>query len=289
MEKKQRHMIPNAEILQLEQRLWLVVRQIGLPTYDFNFRDWFQARSASELPQGVKAVARVGAIPDYADFYDECKKVGVSLINSPEEHLRASQLDCWYPMLSDLTPKSVCFKGRPTLEEIKAQFDWPVFMKGARQTSRHQRKLSIIENDNDFLEAMKCYADDPILGWQDVVCREFVPLRRLNDDEASAGEMPRRFEFRTFWWKGQLAGAGHYWWEGPPYKWTSNEQAAGLAVAREAARRVDVPFLVVDIAQMEAGRWIVIECNDGQESGYAGVSPLGLWRNIIDLEAGLTH
>jgi hypothetical protein len=45
-----------------------------------------------------------------------------------------------------------------------------------------------------------------------------------------------------------------------------------------------VPFLVVDIAQTETGQWIVIECNDGQESGYAGVSPFGLWQRIVDLE-----
>jgi hypothetical protein len=55
-------MIPNAEILQLEDRLWLVVMQIGLPIYDFTFRDWFHTQSASELPQGVNAVARLGAM-----------------------------------------------------------------------------------------------------------------------------------------------------------------------------------------------------------------------------------
>jgi len=46
----------------------------------------------------------------------------------------------------------------------------------------------------------------------------------------------------------------------------------------------DVLVLVVDVAQSIDGRWIVIECNDGQESGYAGVSPIGLWQNIIALE-----
>lgn len=43
-----------------------------------------------------------------------------------------------------------------------------MFMKGARQTSRHQRKLSLIENDQDFLAAMEIYSVDPILKWQDV-------------------------------------------------------------------------------------------------------------------------
>jgi len=42
-----------------------------------------------------------------------------------------------------------------------------------------------------------------------------------------------------------------------------------------------VPFLVVDVAITAKGRWIVIECNDAQESGYAGVSPLALWTSIL--------
>jgi hypothetical protein len=281
-------MIPNTEILRLEDTLWLMVRQVGVPIYDFNFRDWFHTHSPYNPPEKIEAVARVGAAADYDRFFSECKADGVSLINSPEEHLRASQLNVWYPPLEDLTPHSVCFQGRPSLKEVKAHFNWPVFMKGARQTSRHQRELSLIESDSDFLAAMACYAADPILGWQDVVCRKFVPLRPLADAEVDATKMPRRFEFRTFWWKGHLAGAGRYWWEGIAYDWTVSERTAGLEVAGEAARRVDVPFLVVDIAQTEAGHWIVIECNDGQESGFAGVSPFGLWQKIIDLEKAKT-
>ncbi|MDB4960416.1 MAG: hypothetical protein JWP01_415 [Myxococcales bacterium] len=54
-------------------------------------------------------------------------------------------------------------------------------------------------------------------------------------------------------------------------------------MASEATRRVNVPFLVVDLAQDAAGTWLVIECNDGQESGYAGVSAIGLWQTIIEI------
>lgn len=278
-------MIANAEILLLEDTLWLLVSQSGVSIYDFNFRDWFHTRAPYEPPKNIEAVGRVGAVANYDRFYSECKADGILLINSPEQYRRATQLDVWYPLLSDLTPQSVCFRGRPTLKAVKAQFDWPVFMKGARQTSRHQRKLSLIQTDEDFLAAMETYSVDPILKWQDVVCRKFVPLRGLadHDEEDDASKMPRRFEFRTFWWKGELAGAGRYWWEGPAYDWNENERTTGLSIAVEAARRIDVPFLVVDIAQTKAGEWIVIECNDGQESGYAGVSPFGLWQRIVEI------
>jgi hypothetical protein len=57
-----------------------------------------------------------------------------------------------------------------------------------------------------------------------------------------------------------------------------------VALAQEAVVRVNVRFLVVDVAQTEDGRWIVIECNDAQESGHAGVPPVAMWQNIIELE-----
>ncbi len=62
-----------------------------------------------------------------------------------------------------------------------------------------------------------------------------------------------------------------------------------MAIAYEVARRIDVPFLVVDVAQTIEGNWIAIECNDGQESGYAGIPPVGLWNNLIGVERGASY
>lgn len=277
-------MLDKKEIILLEETVWLLAESAGLPIYDFNFRQWFHCTSPYERPSNICAVARVGALKDYDRYYLECIEDGIALLHSPEEHLRASQLDKWHPLISDFTPRSVCFKAKPTLSDVKAYFSWPIFMKGARQTSRHQRKLSIIESDSAFCEAIEAFSRDPILSWQEVVCREFVSLRRLEDPDEDSTKLPRSFEFRTFWWKGKFAGAGRYWWEGKGYDWTENERIAALAMGEEAARKVAVPFLVVDLAQTADGRWIVIECNDGQESGYAGVSPIGLWQKIVDYE-----
>jgi len=40
--------------------------------------------------------------------------------------------------------------------------------------------------------------------------------------------------------------------------------------------------MVIDLAVTASGDWIVIECNNAMESGYACVSPLGLWQPILD-------
>ncbi len=57
-----------------------------------------------------------------------------------------------------------------------------------------------------------------------------------------------------------------------------------MGLAREVAMRIGVSFLVVDVAQTVEEKWIAIECNDGQEGGYAGVPPIALWNNLIDSE-----
>src|SRR5204863_2873805 len=124
---------------------------------------------------------------------------------------------------------------------------WPVFLKGTRQTSRHRRSTSIAAGPEELARALDAYAEDPILSWQGIVCRQFVPLRLV--EEVAGDRLPSAFEFRTFWWHGTLAGCGRYWWEGRPYSMNAAEAEQGLALAHEAARRLSVPFLVVDIAQ----------------------------------------
>ncbi len=274
--------LAHAELRHVEDVLWVLTAPAGLANYDFRFDSFFPSRRPWRPSEQVIAVARVGAISNYLAVYDSLKEIGIVLLHTPEEYRRASELPDWYPLLADLTPKSIWTPGRPDPDRIETELGWPIFMKGTRQTSFHRRSLSIIEGPEQMERILAEYASDPILRWQGIVCRELVPLRHVEEPEGD--RLPAAFEFRTFWWKGELVGCGRYWWEGQPYQMTEREAEAGLAVAREAARRVAVPFLVVDMAQTTAGRWLVIECNDGQESGYAGVSPLALWQRVIEIE-----
>ena len=68
--------------------------------------------------------------------------------------------------------------------------------------------------------------------------------------------------------------------------WVSAHESIGIADpdAGRLARRLRVPFLVVDFAKTADGRWIVIECNDGQESGYAAASPRAIWEAVLACE-----
>ncbi len=277
----------SLELLQLEDTLWVLQRQTRLPHYDFVFERYFDYKRAEWPDDLVSAVARVGAIQDYESFYRAKWEKGVNLIHTPEEHRLASELPYWYPLLQDLTPKSLWSSYPPLAEQVEAELGWPVFLRGVRQTGRHRRDLSRIEGPDEYDRALEAFREDPILHWQDIVVREHVDLQPArNPVPTTIG--PNR-EFRTFWWKGHLAGWGRYWWQGTPYLISREEKEQALRVAREAARRINIAFLAIDIAQRMDGTWIVVECNDGQESGYTGASAIGLWRRILDLEKSETR
>ncbi len=273
---------PGEELLLVDEALWLLRSETGLPAYDFPIDRFFPCRRPWQRPYEIEVVGKVGAFENYAARYDDLRRCGMRLVHTPEEHLRCSDLTRWYPLIEHMTPRSLWFDEAPEAVEVGRELGWPVFVKGARQTSRHRRSLSIIDGPDAFSAAMAAYRDDPILRWQRVVCREFIPLRAVEDP--APDRIPSSFEFRTFWWRRGLVGFGPYWWQGLRYSADEAEREAGLSVAREAASRLDVAFVVVDIALALDGRWIVIECNDGQESGHAGISPLGIWQKIIQVE-----
>ena len=266
------------DITLVDRQLFVVSQSVGVSVYDFNFELNFPCSHPYQIADGKPCVLRVGAIADYPAAYAEYLSMGLRLINSPEEHARASELEHWYPLIEDLTPRSVVFDELPPAEMVQQRFAWPVFIKGTRQTSKHNPDLSIARDREQYEVIARLYKEDPILHWQRPVVREFVALA------SAPGQVPGKIapsiEYRSFWWHGECVGWGRYWHQLAAYD--PGDVQAGLAVAAIAASRLEVPFLVVDFAKTMDGRWIVIECNDAQESGYAGVTPLLLWRRVLD-------
>ncbi|MEW6210234.1 MAG: ATP-grasp domain-containing protein [Acidobacteriota bacterium] len=274
--------IDKLDVFLLEDLIWVATAPVGLPSYDFSFSTYFACRHPWHRPEQITTVARFGVTTKYEELYNALLDFGIRLLHSPEQYLLASELPRWYPLLSDLTPRSVWFDQPLSASEIEGLFSWPIFIKGSRQTSRHQSSLAIVSSSDEYERVIEHFRNDPILHWQQIVCREYIALRPV--PAPVTDKIPPAFEFRTFWWRGQCVGTGPYWSAFSNYSWSDLEEEAALAVAGEAARLIGLPFLVVDVAQTINGDWIVIECNDAHESGYNGVSPIGLWQRVIDIE-----
>jgi ATP-grasp domain, R2K clade family 3 len=270
----------NLDLILVEDTVWVLVGKVDLPSYDFSLTQFFNCRHPWHRPDRVTAIGRFGAISNYDELYGQLAAEGIFLIHSPAQYLIASELPHWYPLLSTLTPKSLWFSEPPDFDRLEQEIGLPMFLKGSRQTSRHRAAFSIVRSAEDYHRAIEFYKNDPILHWQDLVCRKFIQLRSVPSTPTE--KIPPSFEFRSFWWRGHYVSGGQYW--STDYNWNRDEEIAGLKIARSAALLLDLPFVAIDIAQTIAGEWIVIECNDAQESGYGAISPFALWQNIIDVE-----
>lgn len=274
-------MLPRGtDFLLAEDALRVAAARTGSPAYDFDFRTLLASRTVPLGDQLGPVVMRIGPLADYESLCASLSELGGIPINTVAEHVRASELSAWYPHLRDLTPESWIYDGHPTAAAVLQDASLPLFVKGDRQTSRHRADRAVARTEAELESVLRLYRDDDILHWQQVVVRKLVQLRHVGG--TTPGGLPATFEFRTFWWKGEFVGAGPYWGSSSRFRWTDSERTAALKVAGQAASRLQVPFLVVDVAQDVNGRWLVIECNDAQESSYAGVNPLSLWRAILD-------
>jgi hypothetical protein len=269
------------DFLIIHDTIPIISKTIGVRVYDFNFRHYFPTQSLLSPPTKM-VVARIGAFPDYSVAYDSLLSAGIKLVHTLEQYQRCSLLPHWYPLILDLTPKSKVYESFPTVKEIENEFSWPVFVKGERQTSRHKKSLSIIENAAAFEDLRIHWKQNTMLHWQKMVCREYIPLQLV--EPSSGDRLPSSYEFRLFYWGQQLVSIGRYWYDASPYELSRQEKAQVEALGNEVAKRLSVCFLAVDIAKTVAGKWIVIEVNDGQESGYAANNPRLMWEQIIAIE-----
>jgi len=259
--------------------LWIVWKPIGFAQYDFAFEEQFPCTHPIFLEREITSIARLGSAQDYARRFREMGEWNIRLINSPEEYQRSSLLPCWYPLISEFTPRSVWFDRIPTVDQVTAAFEFPIFIKGERQTNQHSRSQSIIETREDLCRLLEEWSSETILWWQRLVCREFVRLRPVAKDCGMA--IPKSYEFRTFWFRGELVGVGRYW-VSENYTITQRGLEQISEIGRVVAARLRVPFLVIDFAETCDGTWLVIECNDGQDSGYAGVTAREMWTKVIE-------
>ena len=165
-------------IVEIESSICIAYESTNVDIYDFDFRQFFQVKpiiSESKYP----VVLRIGAIVNYEELFNELKSLGIDLINNIEQHQKASLLPEWYPHIKDYTPKSKWYDQLPGTEAILENFDFPIFLKGERQTNKHKRSMSIATNLTELENILSYWKADDILGWQRLICREFVKLEKL--------------------------------------------------------------------------------------------------------------
>ncbi len=224
----------------------------------------------------------VGEIPSHERYLQveaRAKALGLPLLNSGPQHLLCTEFDLWYPALEDLTAKSAVVRSVEEVDAAVATLGLPLFVKGAVQSRKFSGfKACVGETVEEVrtivgkLLSMRRFSRDR------AVLRQLLPLRRTGRE---IEKFPLSREFRLFLFDAEVVGEGYYWaYEDPfgPLEPLLREQLHGLA--KEAARRLSVPYLAVDIAQQEDLTFVLIEVGDPQFSGLSHIPPGTLWSSL---------
>lgn len=234
------------------------------------------------IPSNSLVILRYSALPYNAELEEDIKALGSQLINSHTEHVYVADLRNWYYCLVDYTPRTWFY-----LDQIPEE--GPFVLKGATNSKKHQwSDCMYAESKQRTIEVYTNLRGDGCIGHQAIYIREYVPLKKLCDP-ISSGAAPISEEYRFFVLDGEVLAKGFYW---SNYKDDIKEEINPDLVPENFLQQVIakvarfIRFFVIDIARTADDHWIVIELNDGQQSGLSDIDPDNLYKKLRDaLEA----
>lgn len=212
----------------------------------------------------VIIVGRYSVLPYYRELEVDLALNGCKLINSYKEHRWIANFE-YYDLLKEHT--------FPTWTDDsfhKCLHDGPFVLKGRTNSRKHQWNTHMFaKNKKAALELSSELYNDPMLGEQGILYRQYVPLETF---EESINGLNFTNEWRFFFLRDKLLTAGYYWSSADKAEeYNQSIPKDGIEYAKNIANMVQyhVPFFVLDIAKTEKGDWIVVELNDGQMSGLS--------------------
>jgi ATP-grasp domain, R2K clade family 3 len=218
-------------------------------------------------------------------YYKELCQVASTPLNSYDDYLWSFEFPNWYAAFTEHeTPTSVIYTADEVvnlgLEEIAKQisscFDnQPLIIKDWLKSRKHEwADACFIKNASDTTEAIRVMSNFFRLQGREfyggLVCREYLPLKKLGKHPIS--KIPLPIEFRTFFLHQKPLLTSMYWNNDVAYP--ANVEQPPQEWLEDIGSKLCSPFVALDIAQSEDGKWWVIEVNDGGCAGYpANVDP----------------
>lgn len=234
----------------------------------------------SKVPPNSLVIGRYSVLPFYKELEEDLSLNQSTLINSYRQHRYIADLSNWYLELFDLTPKTWF-----NLSEIPD--DGTKFvLKGETNSKKFQWNTHMFaENKQAAGTVMGRLLEDSLIGQQKIYIREYVPLRTFEIDLGGKG-LPITEEYRFFVLDGKVVGSSFYW--SSHYELLTKKENlidpknVPVAFLQDVIERIgkNARFYVIDVARTANNKWIVIELNDGQQSGISEIDPDILYQNM---------
>ncbi|BAY83916.1 hypothetical protein NIES267_34100 [Calothrix parasitica NIES-267] len=227
----------------------------------------------------------IGFIPEferYEAIYNAALEKNINLINTPSEHKKGIEFDLFYPYLQGLTPESIIITSTEKSISAGSILGFPVFVKGAVQSKKQKGWKSCVANNQEELLQLTQYLLKLKYGSRGkVILRKLVKLRY---QRLAPNGFPMGREFRVFICQQSIVGYGYYWHGSDNLSQLSSlEEKEVLELALLASQRLNIPYVAIDIGQLETGEWIVIEISDAQFAGVSHIPYLELWNNLKNI------
>lgn len=227
----------------------------------------------SQVKPGV-VVGRYATLPHYEELQVDLVMAEACLANSVAAHQWIAKLK-WYETFRDHTPETWNEHELPHL-------DGPFVIKGETNSKKWQwRTHMFAETRSDAARVIADLRQDSMIGDQAIKIRRYVPLKV---HEPAVIGPPFAHEYRFFFWKTVLLASGYYWATAETYPDVPLEaEEFARSLASTAANHAT--FFVLDVALTEAGKWILVEINDGQQSGLCTINPQQLYDRLGGMDA----
>ncbi|KAF3887850.1 MULTISPECIES: ATP-grasp domain-containing protein [Nostocales] len=229
----------------------------------------------------------VGYIPElerYQAIYNAALYKGIKLVNSTLQHQTVTEFDLFYPYLKGLTPESLVIRSVEECAGTGELLGFPVFVKGAVQSRKKQGWKSCVANNLEELITLTEWLLKLKYGSRGkVIVRKFINLRY---HRLAPNGFPMGREYRVFMYNGQVLEYGYYW-DGKDdlSRLSQQEEKEVLSLATLASQRLNVPYIAIDIGQLENKEWVVVEVGDAQFSGTCHIPALELWNKLKNIDS----
>ena len=218
-------------------------------------------------------IPRYSYLPFAKELEEDLIINGCSVINSYKQHRWIANFE-YYGALEAFTPK--------TWDEYTFQDcvdPGPFCVKGKTNSRKFSWKRLMFAKDKKEAVHIGCeLLEDSMIGEQEIIYRKYIPLKTF---EIGINGLPFSNEWRFFFLGEKMLSYGYYWScaeKASEYQITDEGIAFAQKIAKIAAEHVN--FFVLDIAETVEGEWILIEVNDGCQSGLSMNDPDVLYSNL---------
>lgn len=237
-------------------------------------KHFFCTNRLPEIQKNDLVIGRYSMWPFYSDQQKDIEYLGANLINTYNQHLYIADLGNYVIDLGELTPRTW-----DRVENIPETGSYVV--KGETNSRKNNwLKDMFAPNKAAAIDICNRLSNDSLIGQQKIYIREYVPLVKVMD---GVNGMPVTLEYRFFVLYGKVVAGGYYWQN---YINDITVPVDASEVPEELLGRVidrvghNSNFYVIDVAKTQSGEWIVIELNEGQQSGLSAINSHDLYSRL---------